>query len=434
MIPVLYSASESSFTGYGLGSLVDVISGKVDMQDTQMELTMDYPVDGAHFSDIQPNRIILAKPCQTDDPQPFRIYRVTKPIGGKITVYARHLSYDLSGIPVLPFTATSAADFATKIKANAAVTCPFDFETDITKEDELEVEYPVSARYLLSDNEGSWQDTYGGELVFDKYKIKLLTAAGENRGVVIRYGVDLIDAKMEENLASVYTGILPYYYDAQSKALTVGDVQYVSGTFEYQKILPVDVTEYILESELTKAKVNEVGQTWLNENMIGVPAISLTLSYAQIDQTVRLFDTVTVRIERMGIDVIAKVTSTTYDFVKERYTSVNVGDVRETFIADIYDASRLKTGLLDMKRIKEKSITESKMGGGSVSSRVLQNGAVITDKLEDGSVTYSKCGNSIVGYFDGTNTFQGLRVSSRRFFIDGHPVYLDASGNLITEN
>lgn len=445
MIPILFDASETAFDSYGLGVLRDAAACKVTMEKAQYELTMDYPVDGAHFSDIAGDRLIVAKPCQTDDPQPFRIYRITKPTkGGKVTVYARHISYDLSGIPVLPFTASSASDFATKITQNVAVSCPFAFETDVDKEEELKILYPHSARSLLSDDEESWQETYGGELVFDRYEVKLLQSAGADRGLVIRYGVDLVDARMEESMADACTGILPYYWDEPSNTLVVGSVLPAPGNFDHTRILPVDVTEYIVDGTQSIEKVNEVGQMWLDENLPWLPKISLTLSYAQIHQTLRLHDTVTVQIQRLGVDVKAKVSSTTWDVLRDRYESVNVGDVRESMSADIWDASRLKHGLLDLRRIKDGSISGKKLGSGTVGSREIADwsiirsklgwGAVGTAQLDDGAVSITKCGNSIVGFFTGDNTFTGLRVISRAFWIDGHAVYRDAAGNIITEN
>lgn len=445
MIPILFDTSETAFDSYGLGALRDASACTVTMEGAQYELKMDYPVEGAHFADIARNRLILAKPCQTDEPQPFRIYRITKPTkGGKVTAYARHISYDLSGIPVLPFTATSAADFAAKIKQNAAVACPFTFETDVDKEEELKILYPHSARSLLSEDEDSWQEIYGGELAFDRYKVKLLQSAGADRGLVIRYGVDLVDARMEESLADACTGILPYYWDEPNNTLVVGSVLPAPGSFDHTRILPIDVTEYIVEGTQSAAKVNEVGQMWLDENLPWLPEISMTLSYAQIHQTLRLHDTVTVQIERLGVDVKAKVSSTTWDVLRDRYESVNVGDVRESLSSDIWDASRLKHGLLDLRRIKDGSIGGRKLGGGSIGSRELADwsvirqklgwGAVGTAQLDDAAVTLTKCGTSITGFFTGANTFTGLRVNSRAFWIDGHAVYRDAAGNLITEN
>lgn len=402
MIPVLFPASETAFASHGIGDLVDAISCSVDMKDEQYELSIEYPVDGSHFSDIGQNKFILAKPNQTDDPQPFRVYRITKPIKGRVTVYGRHLGYDLSGIPVQPFKATSAADFATKLAANVLVTCPFTFQTDIVKTEDLEFDYPMSAREMIIQ----WAETYGGELVFDGYTVRLVQSAGQNRGMVIHYGVDLVDATMEENISSCATGIVPYYLEAQSKHLVVGSVLNAQGTFDHVKIIPVDVSDYIVSTNPSVQDVDAVGLIWLDENNIGHPEMSLKLSYAQIGQTVRQGDTITVKVERMGIDVLAKVTQTVYDVLKERYVSVNVGDIRDTFAADIYDASRLKTGLLDLKRIKDKSITGGKMASGSVGERViadesvsswkLQDHAVTESKILDGSVTQSKIPNGSI--------------------------------------
>lgn len=438
MIPILYEANETAFTSYGIGVLVDAISCKVTMGDgAQYELTMDYPVDGVFFAELIGNRIIFAKPCQTDDSQPFRIYRITKPINGRVTVDARHISYDLLGIPVLPFKSTSADDFCTKIANNSVVTNPFAFTTDIVKTADLEFDEPQAARALLSDDSQTWREIYGGELVFDGYNVKLQTTAGANRGVVIRYGVDLIDSKMEENIAAVYTGILPYFYE--DGRLVVGTIQNVAGTFLFTRVLLVDVTEYISSSRPSQADVNAVGQTWLSENLVGFPEVSLTLSYAQLDQVVRQYDTVTVKIEKMGVDVVAKVSKTVYDVLKERNEKIEIGDVRPTFAVDIYDAARLRHGLLDMKRIKDKSISNRKMGSGSVGTDNVQDGAISTwkledhavtgDKIEDGSVSEEKTDFS--GYFHGTKTMSA--IVCRNIKTPGG-TYIIRNGEIVTPN
>ena len=110
MKPVLYSSTETEFTSNGLGVLNDCVSAVVrEERNGVYELTMEYPADGIHFSDISARCIILAKPNPTDSPQPFRIYRITKPIGGIVTIYAQHISYDLSGVAVSPFSSNTLA-------------------------------------------------------------------------------------------------------------------------------------------------------------------------------------------------------------------------------------------------------------------------------------------------------------------------------------
>ena len=112
LIPILYDPGETAFTDLRR-SLTHAVSCTV-RQDTsgRDELALKYPVAGAHADEIGYNSIILAKPNLWQRPQPYRVYSVSKPANGLFSVAARHLAYDGLGIPVKPFTATSAADAA----------------------------------------------------------------------------------------------------------------------------------------------------------------------------------------------------------------------------------------------------------------------------------------------------------------------------------
>ena len=97
---ILYEYTETAFTNNGLGCLNDATSCVVkETLNSEYELEMEYPVNGIHYSDIQLRRIIFAKPNSYDKAQPFRIYSISKPIGGIVTVNAEHISYDMSGLP-----------------------------------------------------------------------------------------------------------------------------------------------------------------------------------------------------------------------------------------------------------------------------------------------------------------------------------------------
>ena len=52
---------------------------------------------------LEEGNVILAKPSDTMQPQPFRIYKITTPIDGKLEVQARHISYQLNFITVFAF-------------------------------------------------------------------------------------------------------------------------------------------------------------------------------------------------------------------------------------------------------------------------------------------------------------------------------------------
>ena len=76
---------------------------------------------GLHFGEIADRCIILAIPSPYRLPQPFRIYRITTPLNGICTIYAQHITYDLSGVPLNPFTAPSAPAAMAGLKSNADI-------------------------------------------------------------------------------------------------------------------------------------------------------------------------------------------------------------------------------------------------------------------------------------------------------------------------
>lgn len=103
MIPVLFPPDERDFTTQGLGALSAAISCTVTEERNGIyELELVYPVIGIHYGEIAKRCIIWAIPSPYREPQPFRIYRHTKPLAGRVTFYARHISYDLQGVPLNP--------------------------------------------------------------------------------------------------------------------------------------------------------------------------------------------------------------------------------------------------------------------------------------------------------------------------------------------
>ena len=108
MIPVLYLPNAADFSSFGLGVLTDTISCEVtEERNGVFECLLKYPVSGQHYGLITKECIIKAKPNDTAADQVFRIYRITKPLNGIVTIYGQHISYDLANVPVLPFSTES---------------------------------------------------------------------------------------------------------------------------------------------------------------------------------------------------------------------------------------------------------------------------------------------------------------------------------------
>ncbi len=213
MYPILFNKTATSFTTNGIGRLSEAASCKVvEERNGSYELEMEYPMTGIHFGDLVNDNIIVAKPFQNGGLQAFRIYKVNKKANGLAQIYARHISYQLSFIPVHPsFTAGSASTALNGLKSRVAENCPFTFWTNVTRSGTFIVNKPDSFRALLGGQEGSVLDIFHGEYEWDNYAVKLHESRGADNGVTITYGKNLIDLSQEENIENTITGIYPYW-------------------------------------------------------------------------------------------------------------------------------------------------------------------------------------------------------------------------------
>ena len=350
MIPVLYDAFEKDFTTNGIGLLTDAVSCVVtEERNGTYELTLTYPEKGHLAKHITRDAIIKAKANDEDEPQLFRIYKAGKAIGSNTTWNAEHISYETNGNPVEKFTVSgvNAQRAMQELLDAAALPHSFTASSDITTTNSTSIDGVVSVRNALGGTTGSILDVWGGEYHFDNFRIELLKARGADNGVTIEYGKNLISAKQEENIADVVTAIFPW---AKYKAEGAEEETYISlpektliheNASAYANI-KCEIVDFSKEWEsgtiITADMLREKATEYLNK-LSTEPKISITLSFASLKKTkdyknmkalesVKLCDTVTVKIEKLGINVTAKITKAKYDSIKERYDSVEIGDTR----------------------------------------------------------------------------------------------------------
>lgn len=347
MKPVLFAPTATAFTTNGLGKLSDAASCTVkETRNGAFELTLKYPIEGIHYAEIQQRSIILAKPNPVDLAQPFRVYRISKPINGLVTVYAYHISYDLTGIPVSPYSAASVQAALAGFSTNAIAANPFTFWSDMTSSGDFTVKSPASVRSLLP----TMLEVYGGEYKYDKYTVRLYQQRGVNRGVTIRYGKNLTDLKQDENCSNVYTGVYAYYSGGNGIVETSPKVTPAPGTYDYTRVLPLDLKAEFKETPTAEA-LKAAAEQYMSDHNIGVPEVSLNVSFVQLEQTqeykdlallerVELCDTVTVIFERLGVNATAQVTSTVYNVLIDAYDSVTIGNVRKNVAMTIAEQAQ----------------------------------------------------------------------------------------------
>ena len=350
----LFDSTASSFLSNGLGNLPDASRCEVaEERNGSYELEMEYHISGKRYSELELRRIIVAKPNPYADPQPFRIYDISKPINGLVTVKAEHISYDMSGYPVSPFTASGPAAALSNLKSNAIVNTPFEFSTTLSASGEMAVSKPESMRALLGGSSGSILDIYGGEYEFNGYRTILHANRGANRGVTIRYGKNMTDLRQEENCSNVYTAVYPFWYSEEWGLIELPEKTIAtSGTHNYTRIYPLDLSSewensYEWEDQYpSEDEIRELAKKYISDHNLGIPEVSLTVSFEQLSQsgeyaalkmleTVHLCDAVKVEFPKLKVSATSKCIKTTYNVLNGKYSSIELGESRSDLAATI---------------------------------------------------------------------------------------------------
>lgn len=426
MKPILYDANETAFTSNGIGVLNDCIECNTDEERNGIfECSLVYPISGQFYSEIKLDRFVLVKASNlpTRNLQPFRIYKISKPITGRVTVYASHISYQLNYILVKQFTANSPSEALAGMKAAAnrvknTDTCPFNFTYDGPADpvhyhgDKYTADAIAPIRSRLGGSEGSLLDIWHGEFEWDMWNVIYhvperndICARGQNRGVIFRYGGNITDMTQESDISELVTRVYPYChfttnessggseelssgetteYSTQQRDIYVEiDGKYVdAGTaanFSYPRVAMLD-----LSNELDNDFVNEClnngaqGMTDLKAAMVdlaneyialqGVANENNQISFIPPDDIVELCDIVTIENETLGVSTTTKIQKVSYNVLLEEYNSIEIGDLKSDFTESISSQVQNNT-----KEIAERY--------QSLEVDILKANGVVTDQL-----------------------------------------------------
>lgn len=352
MIPVLYAANATDFSSFGHGVLTDTISCEVtEERNGVFECLLKYPVSGQHYGLITKECIIKAKPNDTAADQAFRIYRITKPLNGIVTIYGQHISYDLANVPVLPFATVNRSPQLILSQLLSGDT-RFTGWTDYSDAKAFSVTQPKSVRACLGGTDGSMLSKWHGEFEWDNYTVKFHSHRGQKTGVVIEYGKNLTALEQDEDNSGVYTALLPYaVYTPEGTdtetVVTLPEVTLPIVTSEIvrSKTLILDFSDQFGENTaITEEALRAKANSYIKANPLGatIPTVKVSFEplwkqpeYSALLERVNLCDTVTIRHSALGVSVSAMVIETVYDTLAERYKSISLGQSKSSMITTI---------------------------------------------------------------------------------------------------
>lgn len=220
--PILYENATSDSDTNGIGPLSDTKSCLVTRAYNQFPtLQLTYKRDGIYAKELQNGRIIMTDMGPDLVHQKFRINQVQKSLD-EIVVNATHIAGDIAYNTItkdLQIPSSSAADLFNMIITNLSDDMPdIRFDTDISTMSTVNMKMSSgNAGNLLidSDQEGdeatqSLSALYKGEWIFDNYHFYFKQHAGDQTGLIIKYGRDIKTLAQDDNIANTYNAIFPY--------------------------------------------------------------------------------------------------------------------------------------------------------------------------------------------------------------------------------
>ena len=298
-------------------------------ENNTYQLTFKYPVSDEKWILLQNEVHLLADDLSGE--QEFVIIDVQKG-HGYITVYANQVATLLNGYSIRKINVDRANGFTVmnKLVEGLKRECPFTFFSDISELHTLNIEN-VSVIDALLKGQHSIIGQWGGDLVRDKYSVRLLKNGGIENQSLFMYKKNLSEYKESTTTKSLKTRI------HFRKVITA------SGEGERDKILEatvdsplVDKYKHIYEDDMdvqdqdvkTIEDLKEYGKKYFQSSLCDLPDESLEIDVlGHSDQPVKLFDTVSIFYELYNIDIRKKITSYNYSPMSKKLKKIGFGKI-----------------------------------------------------------------------------------------------------------
>lgn len=390
MKPILYEKDETAFTSSGIGRLADCLECKVshELGSGLYECDFDYPVTGVLYDEIILGRVIAVTHDDTGTIEPFDITAVSRPINGVVSFHAVHASYRLTKY------VTSGTDIVSNFAALAMFRravpspIPFTFQNSIPLIGGtmgMGDGVPRNVREMIGGGEGSFLDTYGGEVSWSGFTVSFQSHIGQQRDFIIRYGVNMMNYTEEQDGSECYTMAVPYWKG--NDTVVVGNLV-DSGLTPYNRptAVALDLSSSFEEEPTTadlEAKALQImqgGQTNLPSRTINVDFVRLQdlEDYAGFTDlmTCELGDSIEVVFPMYGMQGVFRIVKVVWDVLRDRFESMTLGSLETT----LAEALGISGGMTNVG---------AGGGGGSVVqfTQVLSSGTRIGVITIDGAAT-----------------------------------------------
>lgn len=357
MIPRIYDNSFTTYESNGLGLLVDAISCQVEEESNgDFELTLVYPSDGSFFYALKQDNLIKADASDTLKGQLFRIDTISKPLNGQVTVYAKHISFDLAKNSLnedINERNINCENAGKHMLQKSDADSRFSIESNIEMLGNYSMDRKTDCLSAIAGTRGSLIDTFGNgpKLFRDNFTISVLNRRGKDDNTLIAYKKNITGFTLEEDYSEIINIIKPYATvtdeEGNESSIYIDEIgvktsRYVEG--DIIKSQWIDFSDKFDEDETpTKEKLKNLAEKYFNDNSCDLPKMTYKIEFQPLSQTeeykedglyelehIGMDDSVYIVNSKYGIRDQARVIKTTYNVLAEKYISIELGDPKTT--------------------------------------------------------------------------------------------------------
>lgn len=349
----IYTQNAESFSPGGGNPLTPTRCEITANLNSDWTLTLEHPLDSDGMYKLIQSGAVLRVPAFNGS-QLYRIITADRTDGG-ITATAEPIFMDaLHDVFFLDKRPTnlSGQDALDYLMSGTK----FSGESDILN---LNTAYYVRKNLieaLNGEDENAFTSRWGGELLFDNYKVIINQSAGRDKGVVVKYGRNLTGITETVDRSSLITRIIPVGYDG---IMLSGSAPWVdSPLIDSYPIIYNSVIEYSdvkvkedpddpdeegfdtlaeAQTELTRLANLEYSQNNVDKELVSMDVdlilLQNTLEYAEFKdlEDISLGDTVRCEHSKLGISTSARCISLTWDCITQRVTAVTLGQFKSNY-------------------------------------------------------------------------------------------------------
>ncbi|HEM5670848.1 TPA: phage tail protein [Streptococcus suis] len=304
----------------------------VQEANSTYQLSFKFPLTDGKWNLLKREVFLLADDLHGE--QEFFIFEVKK-ANGYVQVYAKQVAtllnyYSINTISVDRVPGQTAM---TALAGSVKRPCPFTFFSDILDRHTFN-ESNVSVMDALVKEKHSIVGQWGGDLVRDKYQVKLLKNGGIENESLFMYKKNLSSYEESENINNLKTRLhLKKTIQGQSEgeADRVIEVTVDSPLIgKYRQIYEADIE--VNDQDVTdEDSLLAYGKRYFSSTLCDLIENSINLDVkGKSDVSVKMFDTVSVFHERFDVDLRLKITSYHFAPMSKRLKSIGFGKVSQS--------------------------------------------------------------------------------------------------------